>query len=81
MSTILTHISGNGIINAFWVILLRDGGMNISHRKVSSGLHAPSRETISVGDIVVIKNESVPRVFWKLAKVEELMKNDDGITA
>jgi hypothetical protein len=55
--------------------------MNISHRKVSSGLHAPSRETISVGDIVVIKNESVPRDFWKLAKVEELMKNDDGITA
>ena len=55
--------------------------MNISRRKVSSGLHAPSRGTISVGDIVVIKNEIVPRVFWKLAKVEEFMKNDDGITA
>lgn len=36
-------------------------------------------EKISVGDIVVLKNDSTARVFWKLAKVEELIPSRDKI--
>lgn len=52
----------------------------VSLRKVSSVLHAHSQAIISVGDIVVIKNDSVPQIFWKLAKVEKLMTSNDGVT-
>ena len=33
---------------------------------------------VKVGDIVILKNESVRRSFWKLAKVEELHPGRDG---
>ena len=33
---------------------------------------------INVGDIVVLKNDTSKRVFWKLAKVEELLLSKDG---
>lgn len=36
-------------------------------------------ETISVGDVVHLRNESTPRIFSKLAMVEELLPSDDGI--
>ena len=52
----------------------------LSLREASSSNHALSRETIAVGDIVVIKNDSSPRAFWKLAEVEELIKGNDSIT-
>ena len=31
-----------------------------------------------VGDIVILKNDLVPQAFWKLARVEELLKGQDG---
>ena len=31
-----------------------------------------------VGDIVILKNDLVPQSFWKLARVEELLKGQDG---
>lgn len=31
-----------------------------------------------VGDVVILKNDSVARAFWKLAKVEELLLGRDG---
>lgn len=33
---------------------------------------------IKVGDIVILKNDSVSRAFWKLAKVEQLLPGRDG---
>lgn len=33
---------------------------------------------VKVGDIVILKNDSVRRSFWKLAKVEELHPGRDG---
>ena len=35
-------------------------------------------ELISVGDIVVLKEDSKSRCFWKLGKVEELVPGRDG---
>ena len=33
---------------------------------------------ISVGDIVIIHEENCPRGLWKLGRVEELLKGNDG---
>ena len=35
--------------------------------------------TIAVGDVVLVHEESKPRGFWKLAKVENLIKGADGL--
>ena len=37
-----------------------------------------SHELVSVGDVVLIYNEDHPRIVWKLAKVESLLKGSDG---
>ena len=42
--------------------------------KSANGNPAPVR----VGDIVILKNDSTSRAFWKLAKVEELLPGNDG---
>ena len=34
--------------------------------------------SLTLGDIVVLKDENTKRSFWKLAKVEELLKGRDG---
>ena len=34
---------------------------------------------IAVGDVVILKNDSTNRMFWKLAKVERLLTGKDGI--
>ena len=38
-----------------------------------------AKETIKIGDIVILRNDSSRRVFWKLGKVEELLLSKDGI--
>jgi len=35
---------------------------------------------IAEGDIVIVKNDSTTRNFWKLAKVEQLLTGADGVT-
>ena len=37
-----------------------------------------SGSTISQGEIVIVKNETTPRAFWKLARVEKLLPGRDG---
>ena len=37
-----------------------------------------NKESVSVGDLVVLKNDSTSRIYWKLAKVEELIYGADG---
>ena len=37
-----------------------------------------NRANISVGEIVLVKSDSTKRAFWKLARVEELLKSKDG---
>ena len=35
---------------------------------------------IAVGDMVLVYEDSKPRGFWKLAKVESLVTGTDGLT-
>lgn len=37
-----------------------------------------SCSTVSKGDIVIVKNDSSKRIFWKLAVVEDLLRGEDG---
>ena len=37
-----------------------------------------NRSPITVGDIVILKNDSTSRAFWKLGKVEQLIPGRDG---
>ena len=37
-----------------------------------------NRNAITVSDIVILKNDSTSRAFWKLGKVEQLIPGKDG---
>ena len=37
-----------------------------------------NKRRISIGDLVLLKNDSTSRAFWKLGKVEELIPGKDG---
>ena len=37
-----------------------------------------NHNTITVGGIVILKNDSTSRAFWKLGKVEQLIPGKDG---
>ena len=69
----------NLVLNHFWnrwrqkyLAELRE-----SHRHYSQ--QCSGEPTISVGDVVVVHEDSLPRGFWKLGLVEELLKGQDGV--
>ena len=47
-------------------------------REVLSQSSQSKKPDVSVGDIVIVKNEQSKRQFWKLARVEELIVGKDG---
>ena len=34
---------------------------------------------MKVGDVVILKDDNIKRIFWKLAKVIELLSGSDGV--
>ena len=34
---------------------------------------------MAVGDMVILRNDNTRRMFWKLAKVEQLLPSSDGV--
>ncbi len=36
------------------------------------------KDSVSVGDIVILRNDQTARCFWKLARVEELLRGADN---
>ena len=51
----------------------------LSLRETARVLHGPERQVIAIGDVVVLKNDSTSRMFWKLARVKELIESKDGV--
>lgn len=51
---------------------LRENQLSKSKQQRSSSL------TVTKGDVVIVKNDSTKRTFWKLAVVEELIEGQDG---
>ena len=51
----------------------------LSIRKSTRASNNGVEDAIAVGDIVVLKNESTKRIFWKTAKVEELIRSVDAV--
>ena len=50
------------------------------HAHVSRRSPGASNSHISIGEIVIVKDEHLPRGLWKLGIVQEIMKGQDGLT-
>ena len=50
----------------------------LSIRETGRAVHSKPKESIEVGDVVVLKNDSSPRAFWKLTRVTELIRRKDN---
>ena len=68
----------NDSVNLFWkrwrteyLTELRD-----SHRKLYHG--RAGSPSIAIGDVVIVHDESLPRGFWKLGVIEEVISGMDG---
>ena len=51
----------------------------LSLREVRGAKQAGSGHVVQVGDVVILKDESVKRAFWKFAKVVQLLEGSDKI--
>ncbi|CAB3977862.1 Hypothetical predicted protein [Paramuricea clavata] len=51
----------------------------LSIREAARSSNNGTRDVIVEGDIVILKNESTKRLFWKIAMVEELIRSIDGV--
>ncbi|KAK9513134.1 hypothetical protein VZT92_026696 [Zoarces viviparus] len=59
----------------FWNRWRREYLANITLRQ---RWHSP-RRNMQVGDVVIVKEEEISRNEWKLARVLDVLKNDDGL--
>ena len=50
----------------------------LSLRETGRVVHSKPKESIEVGDILVLENDLSPRAFWKLARVMELIRSKDN---
>lgn len=68
----------NGALNYFWarwrdeyLLELRDAHRNANRGRVWCS-------SVSVGDVVVVHDASLPRGFWKIGRIEEVIPGRDG---
>ena len=71
----------NNVLNHFWkrwrteyLSCLRE-----VHAQVAKRHHTNTDRPISVGDIVIIKDDHLPRGQWKLGMVQEILTGRDGL--
>ena len=68
----------NNLLNHFWKRWRNEYVHELRELHSYAAKKQEKPTTISVGDIVVIHDEQLPRGLWKLGKVESLMKGHDG---
>ena len=75
LGTILVKIAG--VVNSsFRFDLQATNYLNPERSQVSP--KGCNKRPIAIGDLVLLKNDSTSRAFWKLGKVEELIPARDG---
>ena len=72
----------NQVLNHFWKRWRTEYLDNLRevHAHISKRHPADTKPQISVGDIVIVKDDHQPRGLWKLGIVQELMEGRDGQT-
>lgn len=72
----------NNILNHFWnrwrreyLSELREVHSNIARKQPTSDGHS----RIAIGDIVIVRDDQLPRGLWKLGRVQEVMEGRDGL--
>ena len=63
------------LVNEFWMRWRKDYLQSLQPRQK----WVATRRNLHVGDIVIIKDDNLPRNRWKLALVEETYPDDDGL--
>ena len=53
--------------------------LSLRERSCVKSINQNSTRSISVGDMVLIRNEGTPKCFWKLAQVSELITSKDNM--
>ena len=51
----------------------------LSIREGSRAIHGQECQHVAIGDIVILKEDGMPRLFWRLAKIQDLILSADGI--
>ena len=71
----------NNLLNHFWkrwrseyLSCLRE-----VHAQQAKNTHSDNSPQISVGDVVVIKDDGLPRGQWKIGMIQTLLKGRDGL--
>ena len=49
-----------------------------AHKCSMSKTHPKKPADLSVGDVVIVHSERLPRGLWKLGRIQELLKGRDG---
>ncbi|XP_065891658.1 uncharacterized protein [Dysidea avara] len=68
-----TWRKGQQQLNSFWQIW-RNEYSSMYHRKEKNQINAAPH----IGQVVIIKDEKVPRRYWKLGKIDRLFYSNDG---
>ena len=70
----------NNVLNHFWkhwrseyLVELRE-----AHSYTAKKQSSTSPSGVEVGDIVVVHDDHLPRGFWKLGRIDSIMKGKDG---
>ena len=71
----------NHVLNHFWKRWRTEylSSLREVHAHISRRSPGDSNSQISVGEIVIVKDEHLPRGLWKLGIVQEVLKGRDGL--
>eukprot|EP00731_Ephydatia_muelleri_P024188 Em0016g459a len=66
------------VLDNFWRRWWMDYLLELRETHRYANTRVAQNKVIAVGDIVLVYESSLPRTFWRLAKVEKLIKGTDG---